>query len=965
MTSPAKDAGSNTSAEPGGDYYPRRYGPYVLLKPLARGGMGALYLALTGERGMEKLCVIKTALHHLADRSYMQRFRDEAKIVVRLSHGNLVTVFDAGQVSGEIFLAMDYIEGKDLRAVWNRCAQKGIAFPVDVAVHIAKELARGLGYAHSFGGLNLVHRDVSPPNLLLSYTGEVKLTDFGLATSSLKMEKTAPGVIYGKVSYMAPEQARGEPLDGRSDQYAAAIMLWELLTGRQLFPVSNGVAAKGEDDLLLRVRNPQPAPPSQKTRRVPQELDRIVLRALSAARDDRYKTCEEFRVDLAAFLAKTAPATDGEHVANFLKRLFEDDILSEREEREKLMIVGSTLLPSPGTVGMSSPSSSDLEAKTPALRKSGTRQMDPARAPPPMPNAAKGESTRPESGGPDGPARSGDTQAIATPPTADENSQVIGTILSERYSVLRLIGEGGMGRVYEAEHIGIGKRVAVKVLHPAYTRTPDVVERFKREARAASRIGHQNIVNVTDSGTTADGHFFFVMEFIEGQELGLVIHREGRFSFKRAFRIADQMCQALQAAHDAGIIHRDLKPENVLLITYEGRPDFVKVLDFGIAKTSEMEESTQTKEGRRLTRPGVAMGTPEYMAPEQAAGKPADPRSDIYAVGSILYEMLTGHPPYEGENVMEVLHKKATESPASLAEIRPDVPVLVTALVERAMARNADDRPQTMASFALEIALVLDAFIGRRTPTEVRFPPVPTPTGGESFVGAIEPQTAIVQQALSKKARWITVGSLLVVASLVGIRQFTHERPDPIAIRSVKPPPPASIPIVDVDPAPPLEPVVPAGEEGDAVTDPTSPEMALAEDEPEDAVDENVRRGKVSVKAGRKMLREAERMMQAQQYDKASTIFSRLTRVGPIRGQALVGLGQIAFQNENYDEAVKQARQGAKIGGGVSARVLLGDAYFRLGRFKDAQTAYTEALKLDPNNQVARRNLALAERRMP
>ena len=238
--------------------FPRRFGGYVLVKPLARGGMGALYLALHGQRGMEKLCVVKTALPHLIEKGYLQRFKDEAKVVVRLSHGNLVGVFDAGQVRGEIYLGMDFVEGKDLRAVWNRCAQKGIAFPLPVAVHIAKELVRGLGYAHTFEGLKLVHRDVSPPNVLLSYSGEVKLTDFGLATSTLKLEKTAPGVVYGKVSYMSPEQARGEVLDGRTDLYAAAIILWELLTGRQLFAAtpSRVPGEEPQDDLLERVRHP-------------------------------------------------------------------------------------------------------------------------------------------------------------------------------------------------------------------------------------------------------------------------------------------------------------------------------------------------------------------------------------------------------------------------------------------------------------------------------------------------------------------------------------------------------------------------------------------------------------------------------------------------------------------------------------------------------------------------------------
>jgi len=194
--------------------FPRKFGKYHLLAPLAQGGMGALYLATAGDSFLEKLCVIKTVLPHLADAEYVARFRDEAKVVVKLSHGNLVPVFDAGQVGGEMFVAMDFIEGKDLRAVWNRCARKGVAFPVDIAVQIVKELCRGLAYAHGFGDLKLVHRDVSPPNVLISFAGEVKLTDFGLASSTLKIEKTAPGVIYGKVSYMAPEQARGEPLDG-------------------------------------------------------------------------------------------------------------------------------------------------------------------------------------------------------------------------------------------------------------------------------------------------------------------------------------------------------------------------------------------------------------------------------------------------------------------------------------------------------------------------------------------------------------------------------------------------------------------------------------------------------------------------------------------------------------------------------------------------------------------------------
>src|SRR5712664_2138841 len=161
--------------------------------------------------------MIKTVHPHRDEEEYVARFRDEAKVDVKLEHGNLIPVFYAGLVGGELFLAMDFVEGRDLRAVLNRCAKKQVAFPIDVAVYIVKELCRGLAYAHAFPDLHLVHRDISPPNVLLSYTGGVKLTDFGLASSTLKVEKTAPGIIYGKVAYMSPEQARGEKLDGRSD----------------------------------------------------------------------------------------------------------------------------------------------------------------------------------------------------------------------------------------------------------------------------------------------------------------------------------------------------------------------------------------------------------------------------------------------------------------------------------------------------------------------------------------------------------------------------------------------------------------------------------------------------------------------------------------------------------------------------------------------------------------------------
>ena len=244
--------------------YPRLFGKYVLLAPLAQGGMGELHLAVSGNTELKKFCVIKQILGHLADSEFQGRFLDEAKVAVKLSHGNLVPVFETGSVGGNYFLAMEYIEGKDLRALWQGLKQAGRRCPIDVAIHIAREICRGLHYAHTYGDLGLVHRDINPPNILLSYTGEVRVTDFGLAQSRIKEQKTAPGILFGKLAYMSPEQARNETLTARADIYAVGVMLWELITGRRLFP------KKGTQlDQLRRAANPKIDVPSKHNTKIP------------------------------------------------------------------------------------------------------------------------------------------------------------------------------------------------------------------------------------------------------------------------------------------------------------------------------------------------------------------------------------------------------------------------------------------------------------------------------------------------------------------------------------------------------------------------------------------------------------------------------------------------------------------------------------------------------------------------
>jgi serine/threonine-protein kinase len=873
--------------------FPRPFGRYTLLSPLAEGGMGALYLGCQGELGMEKLCVIKTVLPHLADKEYVARFRDEAKVVVRLSHGNLVPVFDAGVVrttaGEELYLAMEHVDGKDLRAVWNRCAKKGVAFPIDIAVYIARELARGLYHAHSAGAIKLVHRDVSPPNVLLSFSGEVKLTDFGLASSTLKTEKTAPGIVYGKVSYMSPEQARGEVLDGRTDLYAVAIMLWELLTGRQMFP-------QGEENLMERVRDPQIVPPSQLAQRVPPQLDVIVVKALSKDKTLRYLDCEAFRAALSGFLAQHAPTTDNDRVARFLEQLFGDEIMRDRAERQQLL-----------------EQAAESRVLTPHGQMSSQPETVPATKRPP-------------------PANSGD---------------IINSYLDDRYLVKRLLGEGGMGLVYEAEHVEIGRRVAVKVLHAMYTRQADVVARFRAEARAATRIGHPHIVEVLDSGTTVDGAVYFVMEYLAGQNLAELIKSGGPLGQKRAVAIGREICQALAAAHKAGIVHRDMKPENVFLIERDGHKDFVKVLDFGIAKTLEQ---TTDKVGR-LTQPGMAMGTPEYMAPEQAAGAATDHRADIYAVGAMLYEMLSGKPPHEGENVMEILTKKATIAPTPVGQLRTDVDRDLERLVMRCLAQKAEGRPSSMDELTAEL--------GRLTALG----------SGAVVRGSVSGGT---ERLPKSRAGVIAVAVVMALGLAAGVTLW--------AMRGPKTPPVDSAPKVEAPKVetPKVEPPkveaakVEAPKVEVAKTEPpkTEPRKVISVDpvtvkrttpKPEH-VAKPAAVEKPADNNSKKMLADARRALAEQRFAEAQALFAQAETAGA-RGPALTGLAEIAFQRGNYGESLPLAKRAVDSGGGVAARLLLGNSYFKLKRWDEAIGEYQTVLKAQPGNVEAQSNLSAAERK--
>lgn len=272
-----------------------------------------------------------------------------------------------------------------------------------------------------------------------------------------------------------------------------------------------------------------------------------------------------------------------------------------------------------------------------------------------------------------------------------------GEIIDGKYRIIRLLGEGGMGAVYEGENTRIHRRVAIKVLHANVAAQGEAVARFEREAQAAGRIGSDHIVEVLDLGALSSGDRYLVMEYMDGEGLGDRIKQRGRLTPEELMPIAQQLLIGLGAAHGAGIIHRDLKPDNVFLLKSRGgHADFVKLLDFGISKFNQLSGDS----GFSMTRTGAVMGTPYYMAPEQAKGsRELDHRVDLYAVGVILYEALTGQVPFNADTFNELLFKIVLEEPRPLAAVDPTIDAGFAAIVTKAMARDPALRFQTAQEF--------------------------------------------------------------------------------------------------------------------------------------------------------------------------------------------------------------------------------------------------------------------------
>ena len=345
---------------------------------------------------------------------------------------------------------------------------------------------------------------------------------------------------------------------------------------------------------------------------------------------------------------------------------------------------------------------------------------------------------------------------------ADTAVKQIGRVIDGRYRIGELVGSGGMGSVYRAEHVTIRRKVAIKLLHPALASMEELRKRFEREAYAIGRIQHENCVHVSDFGSLEDGSLYLVMEYLEGRSLGSILDIERRLDVERALHIIRHVVRGLGHAHVAGIVHRDVKPENVLLVSRKGDDNFAKILDFGIAKLMGDAQRDEVN----LTQAGMAFGTPTYMSPEQAVGNAVDGRADLYAATILLFEMIAGDPPFVSDDKIEVLSMQTGRKAPRLSEVTGDrqLPAGLDELVAKGLSKQPANRFQTSDEYVAAIDRILTAIrTGTRAPAAPATAQAPPATTSVPITNPLE----LTNRAARRKLWWIAAVVILFAGATI------------------------------------------------------------------------------------------------------------------------------------------------------------------------------------------------------
>jgi serine/threonine protein kinase/Tol biopolymer transport system component len=686
---------------------------YRILERLGGGGMGVVYKGW--DLRLERYAAVKfLSPHRSSSEDFKRRFAREARTASRLEHPNICTVFETDETDdGRLFIAMAYCEGESLK----RKIERG-ALPLPQALGIAAQVAAGLAAAHDKG---VVHRDIKPGNVMVAEDGRVKIVDFGIARMADETRLTRTGDVMGTTAYISPEQFLSAEIDHRSDLWSLGVVLYEMVTGR--LPWTNG----DERELINAIVKRPPRSISTLRPGVPQALERVVARTLAKRPAERYQRAEELRADLLAVCDLVMqPALS----APYEQTLIEAPLpLSGKERRP-----GPPPSAGPGS-GAAAPASGAGEAA----------------ASPPAPAAMEREPPGPAAS-PGAPASRAGTGAAADDSAFERRpgSGMIGRVIAH-YRILGPLGGGGMGVVYQAQDLSLERVVALKFLPPELTRDADSKTRFLQEARAASALDHPNICTIHEVGEIDEGQLYLAMACYDGETLKQRLQR-GPLPIDEALEAAQQVARGLVKAHRHGIVHRDIKPANLMITTDE----IVKILDFGIAKLAG---------AAGLTRIGSSLGTPGYMSPEQARGEEVDPRTDVWSLGAVLYEMVTGRRPFRGGDDQAVLYALFNQEPEPVAQLRPDAPPELVRIIGRMLEKDPDRRYLTAAEALADLRALYGPVTGTGTRT------------GTGMTGGMTGTTSVpaLQQPRPRR-RWLRASLAAGVVLAAGLAAYVWWR---------------------------------------------------------------------------------------------------------------------------------------------------------------------------------------------
>ena len=911
---------ADPAQEDGPDSLPRRFGRLTLLRLMARGGMGEVFLAANGAiEGAERPCVVKIIRReHAGDRSFLARFLDEARIQAQLQHPGVAQILEAANDgSGQPYVVVEHVEGRNLGEVRTRAQQLGarIAWPEALAVGIM--MAEALAHVHERTDaagrpLEIVHRDLSPQNVMLGYGGDLKLIDFGTARGENRRCHTVSGIVFAKPGYVAPEVANNTPGGVPADLYAFGIMLWELVVGRRFL---SGEASEHMAAVGAGKKNPTAV---AQLCDAPPELDAIISKLTATRIEDRYASAREALTDLVELMKRAPSLPNGERgvrsrIAQLMQRLYPAEPARSRGEFVRL-VAQSRKLAKPRLV-----------------------------LPPPSP----------------------------TPPPADADASLLpGT----RYRLLAEIGAGAMGVVHEACHVDLGRRLAVKVLS-AEQSSSAASERLRAEARAVARVEHENLVRLIDFGITSDGRAFYAMEYLEGETLDRRLARGEELDWREVVKIGIQACSALETAHAAGVVHRDIKPAN-LFLTSGGT---LKLLDFGVAKITRDVEC-DAADGEAM----VVIGTPEYMAPEQARGGESDGRSDLYALGAVLYELVTGRLPFDAPSTVALLDEKTKNRPEAprLRAPQRGIPTMLDKTISQAMEPSSDDRFQSAEEMreALEKAL-REPEEKRRRRRRIGFSVVGAMVLCLGIVGGVaaakpdvRARVAAAAKPMIERVRGSAPAAQAAQAPAPGEEAAPAAEPteEPAAVAETEPASDQGAEEGTEAKAEEAKAEAAAKEEGagEEPTEAAKPEAELAKTEPEKAKEPEAKKGEkpaadedmfraepVKGEGGdpvEGLLAKAGELMQSGKKVKA---FNEYRKIGKKHGKdprALKAWSEAAAQMKGYGEALRVAKRWAGVDKSIEARIFLASMQKKVGKREDAIKTLNALLQERPGCQEAR-----------